>query len=226
MPNNKKLNAEILETNKNITYSVIWLHGLGADGHDFVPLIPELQLPDTVGIRFIFPHAPIRPVTINNGLAMRAWYDILSTSFENSEKEADILQAVAEIQVFIDAEIQAGIAPKNILLVGFSQGGVIALHTALRFSKRLAGVMLLSTYIPFVDKLLAEMQVVQKGLPIFSAHGRQDPILPFEKSQHYVHELEKKGFALQSFDYDMQHSVCAKEITDIRAWLLQQFDKK
>jgi phospholipase/carboxylesterase len=226
MPNDKKLDAEILETNKNITHSIIWLHGLGADGYDFVPLVSELQLPDTLGIRFIFPHAPIRPVTINNGMEMRAWYDMRSMDLEKSATKADILASVADIQVFIDAEIRAGIAPQNILLVGFSQGGVIAWHTALRFSTRLAGVMLLSTYLSFLDESLIEMETAQKGLAIFSAHGRQDPILPFETAQHYVHQLEEKGFTLQAFAYDMQHSICAKEVTDIRTWLLQQFDKK
>lgn len=214
-----KLEREIVETSKTITKTVIWLHGLGADGHDFVGLIPELQLPKDAGIRFIFPHAPIRPVTLNNGYEMRAWYDLLSLDRGKTAKEDDVLATVSWITQLIDDEIAQGIAAENILLAGFSQGGVIALQTGLRYSQSLAGIMALSTYFPFAEKTLVEAHDRQGNLAIFAAHGVNDPVIPLLSWETYVRELKQAGFNVEEHAYPMEHSLCAQEIIDISRWL-------
>ncbi|MCK5810317.1 MAG: DNA ligase [Cocleimonas sp.] len=214
-----KLDSKIIETSEHISKTVIWLHGLGADGHDFVPLIPELKLPNEAGIRFIFPHAPVRPVTLNKGYEMRAWYDLLSLEPGKTANEADVLTSVAWISALIDQEIAKGIAAENILLVGFSQGGVIALQTGLRYPQKLAGIMALSTYFPFAEKTLAEINKTQLGLPIFAAHGINDPVIPLLSWQTYVPELKQAGFTVEAHSYPMEHSLCSQEITDMSNWL-------
>jgi len=215
------LASEIVETSITINKTIIWLHGLGADGHDFVPLIPELQLPKDVGIRFIFPHAPIRAVTLNNGYEMRAWYDLLSLEpEEKTADEADILTAVRWITQLIDDEVTKGIAAKNILLAGFSQGGVIALLTALHYPQQLAGIMALSTYLPFAEKTLQNTTDNQRKTPIFAAHGINDPVIPFFSLQTYVTQLKQAGFSVEDHAYPMEHTLCAEEINDIKQWLL------
>ena len=216
-----KLAAEIIETSTIINKTVIWLHGLGADGHDFVALIPELQLPKEIGIRFIFPHAPIRPVTLNNGCEMRAWYDLLSLEAGKTANEADVLTAVASITQLIEDEITKGIAAKDILLAGFSQGGVVALLTALHYPQQLAGVMALSTYLPFAEKTLQNTTDSQRKTPIFAAHGIHDPVIPFISLQMYVTQLKQTGFSVEEHAYPMEHSLCAEEIEDISSWLLK-----
>ncbi len=215
----EKLPSEIVKTAEDTEFTVIWMHGLGADGNDFVPVIPELRLPATLKVKFIFPHAPSRPVTLNNGMSMPAWYDLLSLDRSNNAKEDDILTTVSWINKFIDDEVANGTPSEKILLAGFSQGGVIAFHTGLRYPKKLAGIMALSTYIPFADSLLGSMEGVQKGISIFAAHGQQDPVIPFASWQEYVPQLEAKGFAVESHSYPMQHSVNMEEINDISAWL-------
>jgi phospholipase/carboxylesterase len=216
-----RLDMEIIETSTDASNVVIWLHGLGANGHDFVPIVPELNLPEQASIRFIFPHAPSRPVTINGGYSMRAWYDILSMDLGDdcSAEREDICASVRMINDIIEQQLEYGIAPDNILLAGFSQGGVIALYTALRFPEKLAGVMALSTYMPFVENILAEMHEERIAMPIFSAHGTDDTIVPFSSSQRYREALREKEFNLTVRDYPMQHSVCADEIRDISSWL-------
>lgn len=213
------LPAEIVTTADTTNYTVIWLHGLGADGHDFVPVIPELKLPATLAIKFIFPHAPVRPVTLNNGMSMPAWYDLLSLDRTSNAIEEDVLTTVGWINKLIDAEIETGTPSEKILLAGFSQGGVIAFHTGLRYPKKLAGIMALSTYIPFDDKLLNLMNPLQQGLPIFAAHGTHDPVIPFSSWQSYVPKLEAKGFNVESHSYPMEHSLSLEEINDISSWL-------
>ena len=210
---------ETVKTAEKTEYTIIWLHGLGADGNDFVPLVPELRLPDSLTIKFIFPHAPVRPITLNNGYEMRAWYDMLSLDRNNTTTEDDVLNSVAWINDFIDQEIENGIPSNKILLAGFSQGGVIALHAGIRYPKKLAGIMALSTYIPFDENLLAQTSPQQTGLPIFAAHGTRDPIIPVANWQDYAPKLESKGFDVEAHSYEMEHSLCAEEIRDISIWL-------
>lgn len=213
------LPSEIVKTTEETDFSVIWLHGLGADGNDFVPIIPELRLPKSLRIKFIFPHAPVRPVTVNNGMQMRAWYDLLSLDRDNNVKEDDILITVKWINQLIENEIETGVPAEKILLAGFSQGGVIAVHTALRYPKKLAGIMILSSYVPFAEKLFSEMESQQQGLPIFAAHGANDPVIPFLSWKDYVPKLEAQGFDVEPKSYVMEHSLCLQEIADISAWL-------
>jgi phospholipase/carboxylesterase len=211
------LPAEIIITSDKPEFSVIWLHGLGADGHDFVSIIPELKLPPSLGIKFIFPHAPVRPVTLNGGTQMRAWYDLLSLDGNKTANEDDILSTVEWINQLIETEIESGVSPDKILLAGFSQGGVIALHTGLRYPKKLAGIMLLSTYIPFDANLLQHKS--QSGLAVFAAHGQYDPVIPFASWQAYVPKLEASGYKVEAHAYPMEHSLCLEEINDISKWL-------
>ncbi len=215
----EKLPAEIVKTAEETEFTVIWMHGLGADGNDFVPVIPELRLPVSLKVKFIFPHAPSRPVTLNNGMSMPAWYDLLSLDRSNNVKEDDILTTVTWINKFIDDEIESGTPSEKILLAGFSQGGVIAFHTGLRYPKKLGGIMALSTYIPFADNLLGSMEAAQKGISIFAAHGQHDPVIPFASWQDYVPQLEAKGFPVDAHSYQMEHSVNMEEINDISTWL-------
>jgi len=210
---------ESVKTAERTEYTIIWLHGLGADGNDFVPLVPELRLPESLAIKFIFPHAPVRPITINNGYEMRAWFDMFSLDKSNNTDESDLLTTVGWINQFIDQEIESGVPSTKILLAGFSQGGVIALHAGLRYPSKLAGVMALSTYMPFDDNLFKQTSPEQKGLPIFAAHGMRDPVIPVASWQDYVPKLEAQGFDVEAHSYDMEHSLCAQEIQDVSKWL-------
>lgn len=213
------LPAEIVKTTEQTDYTVIWLHGLGADGHDFVPIVSALNLPKSLGIQFIFPHAPVRPITLNNGYQMPAWFDMFSLDRANNAKEDDILTTVSWINQLIENEINTGTPANKILLAGFSQGGVIAIQTALRYPKKLAGVMILSTYIPFEENLFKVIQSEQKGIPIFAAHGTSDPVIPFKSWEDYVPKLEALNFDVEAHAYPMEHSVSPEEINDISAWL-------
>jgi len=207
--------------------SVIWLHGLGADGHDFEPLVPELGLDAQVSLRFVFPHAPVRPVTVNGGMSMRAWYDIVTLERGGPQDEAGIRDSGRQLELLIEREIGRGIAPEKIVLAGFSQGGAIALHTALRYPQRLAGLMALSTYLPLQDSFDREVgnntSAQPQELPIFMAHGSFDPMLPMALGQHSQQILENAGYAVEWHDYPMAHAVCPEEIADIRTWLLSIF---
>lgn len=211
------LATEIVETAKtsDIHYSVIWLHGLGADGHDFVPIVPQFTFPANIAVRFVFPHAPVRPVTINGGMSMRAWYDIYTPILGCAEKEGEILASVSQINDLIEAEIAQGIPASRIVLAGFSQGGVIAMHTALRFPQALAAVIALSTYLPFSSALLAQVPQRQMHLAFFSGHGLSDAIVPIAQAKQYVNALKRQGFNVDAHDYSMGHSVCPQEISDI-----------
>jgi phospholipase/carboxylesterase len=198
--------------------AVIWLHGLGADGHDFEPIVPELRLPARLRLRFVFPHAPVRPVTINMGMPMRAWYDILQMS-GGREDAAGIRASQDLLEALIFRERGRGIAAGRIVLAGFSQGGAIALHTALRHAERLAGVLALSTYLPLASSLAAERSAANRDVPVFMAHGRHDPMIDIARARESRAALETLGYAVQWQEYAMAHSVCAEELGDIAAWL-------
>jgi phospholipase/carboxylesterase len=198
---------------------VIWLHGLGADGRDFVPIVPELRLPRALQVRFVFPHAPVRAVTINNGMRMRAWYDILELSLGRAEDAIGIRDSAARVEAMIARETAAGIAARRIVLAGFSQGGAIALQAGLRHGEALAGVLALSTYLPLQSSLAAEASAANRATPILMCHGRFDPLLPVQLGQLSRDALRALGYEVQWHEYPMQHQVCAEEIADVAAWL-------
>ncbi len=198
---------------------VIWLHGLGDSGNGFAPIVPALKIPDELGIRFVFPHAPVRPVTINNGMAMRAWYDIKSLDFNQRADRDGVNESADAVRALIEAEQQKGVPYERILLAGFSQGGVIALHLATRFEHKLAGVMALSTYLCQPETLADECTEVNKDVPILCAHGQQDEVVPMFLGHTAFKVLEQNGFKVQWKEYLMQHNVCPQEINDISAFL-------
>jgi phospholipase/carboxylesterase len=202
----------------NATGAVIWLHGLGADGYDFVPIVPELRLPEDCAPRFIFPHAPVRPVTINNGMRMRAWYDILGFSQGAAEDAAGIQASASIADRYIAREREAGIPASRIVLAGFSQGGAIALYAGLRQAEPLAGILALSTYLP-LRATLQEAPGGCRGVPILMCHGRSDPVLPMALGETSRDLLAAHGCRVEWKEYPMQHQVCAAEIADISSWL-------
>ena len=213
--------AVILQPSLTPTASVLWLHGLGADGHDFLPIVPELRLPETLSVRFVFPHAPHRPITLNNGYVMRGWYDIKALALQAEEDEAGIRASELQVRRLIQAEIENGIPAKRIVLAGFSQGGAIALQVALRYPQQLAGVMPLSTYLPLRKFLAAESSTANANLPILMCHGTEDTVVPLQLGEHSRDLLLQQGYAVDFRYYDMPHSVCADEIKDISTWLMQ-----
>ena len=206
-----------LTTGEAPSLAVIWLHGLGADGHDFEPIVPELAL--GFPARFVFPHAPVRPVTINAGMAMRAWYDILSFDRGAAEDAAGIRASAAAVAELVARELERGIPPERVVLAGFSQGGAIALHAALRAPQALGGVLALSTYLPLAGTLAAERSAANAAIPIFMAHGTADPVLPLALGEASRRALEALGYAVDWHGYPMPHSVCIDEIKAIGAWL-------
>ena len=207
-----------IETGVRPAAAVIWLHGLGADGHDFEPVVQQLRLPGSLAVRFVFPHAPVRPVTINQGMRMRAWYDILQLG-GGSEDETGIRASQKLLEGLIERESARGIAPQRVVLAGFSQGGAIALQTALRYRERLAGTLALSTYLPLASKLAAEAGAAGREMPIFMAHGVQDPMIAVEHARRSRDVLASFGYRVEWREYAMPHSVCAEEISDIANWL-------
>jgi len=207
------MDAIQIETGPDPQAAVIWLHGLGADGHDFEPIVPELEL--ATPVRFVFPHAPIRPVTINQGMRMRAWYDILQLG-GGPEDEAGLRASQKLTEELIRAQ---GLPAERIVLAGFSQGGAIVLLTGLRYPERLAGVMALSTYLPLAGTLAAERSAANRETPIFMAHGRYDDLIPMQRAQASREHLQKLGYAVEWHDYPMPHSVCAPEIADLSSFL-------
>ncbi len=200
--------------------SVIWMHGLGADGHDFEPIVPELGLPGTLQVRFIFPNAPVRPVTLNMGMAMRAWYDIIEIGGGREDGEG-LRASQAAIEQLIAAEVARGIPASRIVLAGFSQGGAIAFQTGLRHPQRLAGIMALSTYLPLAGTVEDERSAANCDLPVFMAHGSVDPMISISRAQQSRKMLEALGYPLEWHEYPMPHSVCPQEITDISDWLVR-----
>jgi len=210
--------------------SVIWLHGLGADGHDFEPIVAELRLPSTLRLRFVFPNAPVRPVTINGGMAMRAWYDILSLERGGPTDDVGVRASGVILDGLIAREQQRGIAANRIVVAGFSQGGAIALHAGLRSKQKLAGIMALSTYLPvshsFQQEVVESADSGHTDVPIFMAHGSLDPMLPMALGRETADLLLANGFQVEWHEYAMAHSVCAQEIEDIRQWLLAVYAVK
>ena len=209
--------AVVLQPPATATAAVIWLHGLGADGHDFVPIVEELGLPAGLPVRFVFPHAPVRPVSINNGMRMRAWYDISPDM--RRQDEPGIRESARTVEGFLQREVAAGIPAERIVLAGFSQGGAITLHAGLRHPQRLAGLLALSTYLPLPERYAAEALPERKDTPILMCHGQHDPMLPLQLGAWSRDALKEGGFAVEWREYPMQHNVCAEEVADIAAWL-------
>jgi phospholipase/carboxylesterase len=217
--NSGQLTTVEIQPESEHKYSVIWMHGLGADGHDFEGLVPELHLTAETNIHFIFPNAPVQPVTINGGMSMRSWYDILEMSLERRVDIAGIYQSASLIEALILQEINKGIPSTNILLAGFSQGGVIALHAGLRQSHKLAGIVALSTYFPTVEQLKTERSAANNATPIFMAHGIIDPVVAVESGKAAFDTLKSMGYNIEWHDYLMEHSLCIEEITHISTFM-------
>jgi phospholipase/carboxylesterase len=206
-----------IETRPKPSHSVIWLHGLGADGNDFVPIVQELTLPP-IGIRFVFPHAPMRAVTVNGGFVMRAWYDIVSQDIARKEDEVGLRQSQNIVEDLVAKEAARGVPANRVVLAGFSQGGVIALQTALRQPRRLAGAMSLSAYLPLVNKIEQERNAANNDMPVFLGHGTSDNVVPLVLGKASREQLIKMGYDVDWHQYPMAHSVCAEELQDISAW--------
>jgi phospholipase/carboxylesterase len=216
------------ETGPSPRWSVLWLHGLGADGHDFAPIVPELVRPGWPALRFVFPHAPMRAVTINNGMRMRAWYDIRNFSADElaggDRADSDgVLESVVQVEALIAREVARGVPPGRIRLAGFSQGGAIALSAGLRRVQPLAGIVALSTYLPMAPQATQFLQHAALQQPVFMAHGSADPVVPTRAGDHGAEVLRSLGFELEWHAYPMGHSVCAEEIRDLGDWLERRF---
>jgi phospholipase/carboxylesterase len=208
-----------METRPSPDASVVWLHGLGADGHDFEPIVPELRLPRSLGVRFVFPHAPMRPVAVNAGMVMRAWYDI---RIEGNRREPDMggmRESARAVTALIRRERERGVAAERIVLAGFSQGGALTLYTGPRHDERLAGLIALSCSLPAADALAAEAAAAGRGMKVFVGHGSHDDLVPAERGQHASKTLAELGYAVTWREYPIPHSVSAQEIADVSAFL-------
>lgn len=212
-----------LETGQNPTHTVLWMHGLGADGKDFVPIVDELALPSTSRIRFVFPHAPMRPVSINRGMVMRAWYDydVADAYAGLHENMASLRDSQRAIEALIARESGRGVGPEHVVLAGFSQGGALALQSGLRYPQKLAGIMALSCHVPALHTLAAEAHYANFSTPIFMAHGESDNVIPMTFAAESKRQLRESGYHVEWHEYRMAHSVCREEIADIRHWLQQ-----
>jgi phospholipase/carboxylesterase len=208
-----------VETGPQPTAAVIWLHGLGADGHDFEPLVPELSWSGAPDIRYVFPHAPVRPVTINGGMPMRAWYDIVNLTSGRDQDQAGIADSVNGAAQLLRRERERGIEAKRIVVAGFSQGGAIALQLALRFPEKLAGLIALSTYLLLEQRLAGEAHAANSGMPVFVGHGSQDPMVPLALGERLAQRLRGMDYAVEWHSYPMPHAVCPQEVSDLKAWL-------
>lgn len=208
------------ETRENPDASVIWLHGLGADGNDFAPIVPELRLPEDLAIRFIFPHAPSIPVTINGGMVMPAWYDILEMQIDRRVDTSQLLLSVNAVNMLLDQEMDRGIASRRIIIAGFSQGGAVAYHTALSHIHPLGGLLAMSTYFATAD--LIQLNKVNKQIPIEVHHGLHDPVVPEKLGRIAVNKLEEEGYSVNYRKYPMEHGVCAEQIDDISHWIKER----
>jgi phospholipase/carboxylesterase len=213
------LEAVELETGPDPRASVIWMHGLGADGHDFVPVVPELRLHSSLPVRFVFPHAPLIPVTINDGMVMRAWYDLVPEGGERLAVESHLRASQKRVEALIERERQRGIAPGHLVLAGFSQGGAMALHTGLRYPETLAGIMALSTFLPLAEHVASEADPANRHVPILMAHGLFDELIPPSRGRAARDLLTRLGYRVTWREYRMPHSVCPEEIADVAAWL-------
>ena len=206
--------------------TIIWMHGLGADCWDFVSLVKELALPEDLPLRFIFPQAPSRPITINNGQVMPGWYDISMAELQRKPDEAGVRQSQASIDQLIAREIERGIRADKIILAGFSQGGAIALQTGLRYREALGGIMALSTYLTLDDSLGAEATIANANIPILMAHGTQDPVIPLSLAQSSRAKMAARGYKIEWHEYPMPHSVCMEEVDDIGVWIQARFKSR
>lgn len=213
------LDAVVIDAPGTHASSVIWLHGLGADGHDFEPVVPGLGLSRGHGVRFVFPHAPRQPITINGGLIMPAWYDVRDVDLRRTEDAVGIRRSATRINQFIEREMSLGVATHRILLAGFSQGGAIALYCGLRYPQALAGILALSTYLPLSDELAREASGANRATPIFMAHGAADPLIPLYQGKASATRLTNLGYTVEWRDYPMPHAVCPAEIRDIGDWI-------
>jgi phospholipase/carboxylesterase len=213
-----------LQTTAAPTRAVIWLHGLGADGYDFVPLVKELEAQGAPAARYVFPHAPMMPVTINNGFVMRAWYDIRTADLAHREDEQTIRGSQKAVEALIEREVQRGIGRARIVLAGFSQGAAITLQTGLRQAEPLAGLIALSGYLPLADKLTAERHAASARVPVLMAHGTDDPVVPIARAIRSRDLLESLGYTVNWHEYPMPHSVCTEEVEAIAAFLRARFD--
>jgi phospholipase/carboxylesterase len=213
------LQAVEIETAPDPGAAVLWLHGLGADGYDFVPVVPELGLGEAPAVRFVFPHAPVRPVTINQGMVMRAWYDVRSEGGERREDEAGVRASQAAIEKLVARETARGVPVGRIVLAGFSQGGAIALHTGLRHGERLAGILTLSCFLPLPDTVGAEASAANRDVPLFMAHGTEDTLIPVSRGRRARDLLADLGYRVEWREYRMPHAVSDLEIRDVGAWL-------
>lgn len=200
-------------------WTILWLHGLGADGHDFAPIVPQLVQPGWPAVRFVFPHAPVRAVTINNGARMRAWYDIVDFDLARRADEGGVDQSVAQVEALIAREAGRGVPASRVVLAGFSQGGAVALAAGLRRTQPLAGVVALSTYLPMPQRLLGEATAAARAQPVFMAHGTQDPVVPFAAGERSAQALAGLGLAVDWRAYPMAHQVCAAQVADLGRWL-------
>jgi len=209
----------VIKTGDQPTHSIIWLHGLGSDGNDFVPIVEKLNLQPNLHTRFVFPHAPMQPVSINNGAVMRAWYDISGQNLISNEDASGISISQSAVEKLINREGQNGIKPENIVLAGFSQGGAIALHTGLRHSDKLAGILVLSSYLPLADMLVTDAHQSNASTQIFMAHGHKDTVISPDLAISSKQKLLELGYGVNWNMYQMEHSVCKDEIADISEWL-------
>lgn len=208
-----------LQTGPSPTASVVWLHGLGADGHDFEPVVPELALPATLAVRFVFPHAPLRAVTVNAGMVMRAWYDIRVEGAARTPDAGDLRRSAAQVSALIQRERERGVPAARIVLAGFSQGGALTLHTGLRYPERLGGLIALSCSLPLPETVAAEAAPASRGLSVFAAHGLYDDLVPPARGRQARDVLDRLGYAVTWKEYPIPHSVSAEEIRDISGWL-------
>jgi phospholipase/carboxylesterase len=210
-----------VETAPDPTVAIIWMHGLGADGNDFVPLVQELDYTGLPGIRFVFPHANTIPVTVNGGYVMRAWYDITGAELTRREDEGGLRASQRDIEALIAREVARGIPASRIILAGFSQGCAMTLQTGLRHPEKLAGLLCLSGYLPLAGTVAAERSEASLSVPIFMAHGRQDGVVPIIRAEQSRDALKALGYNIEWHEYSMQHSLCIEEVRDINAWLRQ-----
>ncbi|MEM1091764.1 MAG: alpha/beta fold hydrolase [Pseudomonadota bacterium] len=220
-----KLESVTVETGAAPTCCVIWLHGLGADGHDFEPVVPQLKWAEAPDVRYIFPHAPIQPVTINGGMQMRAWYDILGLDLESRVDEGGIRASAGQVQAILDEQIEKGISSDRIVLAGFSQGGAVALMLGLTYAKPLAGIIALSTYLPLTEQLEDERSTENANTPIFWGHGRVDPVVAYGLGEMSAARLRQWGYSVGWHDYPVAHGVHPQEISDLRDWLQSCLDR-
>jgi len=208
-----------VETGPKPTFSILWMHGLGADGHDFEPLVPELLSPGMPALRFVFPHAPVRPVTLNNGYQMRAWYDIIGIDRRSAEDFNGMAASARDMGELISLENERGVASSRIVIAGFSQGGAMALHIATRHPEKLAGVIALSCYLPLARELEGKRHAANLATPIFMAHGLYDPVVQYALGEESRQLLDTARYQVEWHGYPMPHSLCAEEVADLRTWL-------